>query len=159
LTESSVQSGQLCCVPVTDWWHHLVIHCVISEREVEVFSADYEHLKIVQKSWLRFFKWCYLRLPAQAIPCSLAGVKPVEGQWSSAAALLLQELCGSDLLVGLVDESVSGILHIFLSDTAAKEDVSFHRVLSNRGHAVICKENLPSQGFRELTPLALYVQP
>ncbi|KFQ18938.1 Tudor domain-containing protein 5, partial [Merops nubicus] len=143
LPKSSVRPGQLCCVMVADWWYRVVIRRVINDPEVEVFCADYGHLRIVQKSQLRFLKWCYLRLPAQAIPCSLAGVKPVEGTWSSAATLLFQELCGSDLLVGLVDEYVSGILHIFLCDTAAEEDVYFHRVLSDRAHADICTENLP----------------
>ncbi|XP_025956892.2 tudor domain-containing protein 5 isoform X3 [Dromaius novaehollandiae] len=81
MPESSVQPGQLCCVMVSDnkWWYRVIIHRVLSDQEVEVFYADFGNLGTVQKSRLRFLKWCYLKLPAQAILCSLAWVKPVEG--------------------------------------------------------------------------------
>ncbi|KFQ17644.1 Tudor domain-containing protein 5, partial [Merops nubicus] len=159
LPESSVRSGQLCCVMAACWWYRVVIHRVIGPQEVEVFYTDYGNLEIVQKSCLRFLRQRYLKLPAQAIPCSLARVQPVEGRWSSAATLLFKELCGSSMLVGIVDEYISGILHLFLCDTSTRQDVYFHHVLRDRGHADICRENLPSQEFMELNPLALYVQP
>ncbi|KFV94751.1 Tudor domain-containing protein 5, partial [Eurypyga helias] len=159
MPESSVQPGQLCCVTDSKWWYRVIIHRVINDREVEVFYPDYGNLEIVRKSLLRFLKWCYLKLPAQAIPCSLAWVKPVEGVWSNAATLLFKKLCVSKLLVGIVDEYVNGILHLFLCDTSTKEDIYFHCVLRDGGCADVCGENLPSQGFQELNPSALYVQP
>ncbi|XP_032552266.1 LOW QUALITY PROTEIN: tudor domain-containing protein 5 [Chiroxiphia lanceolata] len=159
MPDSAVRPGQLCCVMVSKWWYRVIIHRVISDQEVEVFYADYGHLQIVQKSWLRFLKWQYLKLPAQAIPCSLAWVKPVEGTWSPAATLLFKNLCGSKELVGVVDEYMDGVLHLFLCDTSTKEDVYFHSVLRDMGYADVCGENIPSQEFKELNPLALYVQP
>ncbi|NXA73367.1 TDRD5 protein, partial [Thryothorus ludovicianus] len=159
MPESAVRPGQLCCVMVSKWWYRVIIHRVINEQEVEVFCADYGHLQIVQKSWLRFLKCPYLKLPAQAIPCSLAWVKPVEGMWSSAAILLFKHLCHFKELVGIVDEYVDGVLYLFLCDTSTKEDVYFHTVLRDMGYADICGENIPSQEFQELNPSALYVQP
>ncbi|XP_032860354.1 tudor domain-containing protein 5 isoform X3 [Tyto alba] len=145
MPESSVQPGQLCCVMSGKWWYRVIIHRVINDQEVEVFYTDYGNLEIVRKYWLRFLKWSYLKLPAQAIPCSLARVKPVEGTWSNAATLLFKKLCGSKLLVGIVDEYVNGILHLFLCDTSTKEDVYFHCVLRDGGCADVCTENVPSQ--------------
>ncbi|NXI94699.1 TDRD5 protein, partial [Psophia crepitans] len=159
MPESSVQPGHLCCVTVSKWWYRVVIHRVINDQEVEVFYPDYGNLEIVRKSCLRFLKWCYLKLPAQAIPCSLAWVKPVEDTWSNAATLLFKKLCGSKLLVGIVDEYVNGILHLFLCDTSTEQDVYFHCVLRDGGCAEVCGENIPSQGFKELNPSALYIQP
>ncbi|XP_064022390.1 tudor domain-containing protein 5-like isoform X2 [Pogoniulus pusillus] len=159
MPESSLRPGQLCCVPVASWWYRGVVHRLLSHQEVEVFYVDYGNLELVPKSTLRFLRQCYLKLPAQAIPCSLAGVKPTEATWSNAATLLFKELCDSKLLVGFVDEYVHGILHLFLCDTSTMEDVYFHHVLSTKGHAAICEENIPSQGFMELNPLALYIQP
>ncbi|NXN80729.1 TDRD5 protein, partial [Bombycilla garrulus] len=159
MPESAVRPGQLCCVMVSKWWYRVIIHRVVSEEEVEVFYADYGHLQVVQKSWLRFLKWHYLKLPAQAIPCSLAWVKPVEGRWSSAAILLFKHLCRFKELVGIVDEYVDGVLYLFLCDTSTKEDVYFHSVLRDMGYADVCGENIPSQEFEELNPSALYVQP
>ncbi|XP_005049939.2 PREDICTED: tudor domain-containing protein 5 [Ficedula albicollis] len=159
MPESAVRPGQLCCVMVCNWWYRVIIHRVINDQEVEVFYADYGHLQIVQKSWLRFLKWHYLNLPAQAIPCSLAWVKPVEGRWSSAAVLLFKHLCRFKELVGVVDEYVDGVLYLFLCDTSTKDDVYFHSVLRDMGYADVCGENIPSQEFGELNPSALYVQP
>ncbi|XP_048168875.1 tudor domain-containing protein 5 [Corvus hawaiiensis] len=159
MPESAVRPGQLCCVMISQWWYRVVIHRVINDQEVEVFCADYGQLQIVQKSQLRFLKWCYSKLPAQAIPCSLAWVKPVEGTWSSAAILLFKDLCRFKELVGIVDEYVNGILYLFLCDTSTKDDVYFHSVLSDMGYADVCGENIPSQEFEELNPLALYIQP
>ncbi|NXO67463.1 TDRD5 protein, partial [Phainopepla nitens] len=159
MPESAVRPGQLCCVMVSKWWYRVIIHRVVSDQEVEVFYADYGHLQVVQKSWLRFLKWHYLKLPAQAIPCSLAWVKPVEGRWSSAAILLFKHLCRFKELVGIVDEYVDGVLYLFLCDTSTKEDVYFHSVLRDMGYADVCGENIPSQEFEELNPSALYVQP
>ncbi|XP_063021271.1 tudor domain-containing protein 5 [Melospiza melodia melodia] len=159
MPESAVRPGQLCCVMVSKWWYRVIIHRVINDHEVEVFYADYGHLQIVQKSWLRFLKWHYLKLPAQAIPCSLAWVKPVQGTWSSAAILLFKHLCRFKELVGVVDEYVDGVLYLFLCDTSTKEDIYFHSVLRDMGYADVCGENIPSQEFEELNPSALYVQP
>ncbi|NWT19882.1 TDRD5 protein, partial [Vireo altiloquus] len=158
MPDSAVRPGQLCCVMVSKWWYRVIIHRVINDQEVEVFCADYGHLQIVQKSWLRFLKWHYLKLPAQAIPCSLAWVKPVEGTWSSAAILLFKHLCRFKELVGIVDEYVNGVLYLFLCDTSTKEDIYFHSVLRDMGYADVCGENIPSQEFEELNPSALYVE-
>ncbi|NXM40302.1 TDRD5 protein, partial [Gymnorhina tibicen] len=159
MPESAVRPGQLCCVMVSKWWYRVIIHRVINDQEVEVFCADYGHLQIVQKSLLRFLKWHYSKLPAQAIPCSLAWVKPVEGTWSSAAILLFKHLCRFKELVGIVDEYVNGVLYLFLCDTSTKEDVYFHSVLKDMGYADVCGKNIPSQEFEELNPSALYIQP
>ncbi|XP_068273153.1 tudor domain-containing protein 5 isoform X2 [Nyctibius grandis] len=159
MPESSVQPGQLCCVMVSNWCYRVIIHRVINDQEVEVFYTDYGNLEIVRRSGLRFLKWCYSKLPAQAIPCSLAWVKPVEGTWSNAATVLFKNLCGSKLLVGIVDEYVNGILHLFLCDTSTEKDVYFHCVLRDWQFAAVCRENIPSQGFKELNPSALYLLP
>ncbi|KAJ7398914.1 tudor domain containing 5 [Pitangus sulphuratus] len=159
MPDSAVRPGQLCCVMVSKWWYRVIIHRVVSDQEVEVFYADYGQLQIVQKSWLRFLKWHYLKLPAQAIPCSLAWVKPVEGTWSPAATLVFKNLCRFKELVGVVDEYVDGVLHLFLCDTSTKEDVYFHYVLRDMGYADVCGENIPSQGQeggpRKLWPVSL----
>ncbi|KFV69891.1 Tudor domain-containing protein 5, partial [Dryobates pubescens] len=150
LPQAFLRPGQLCCLLLAGWCHRVVIHRVLSPQQLQVFCVDHGHLKTVHRSALRFLKWCYLKLPAQAHPCSLAGVQPMQGTWSSAATLQFQELCGSKLLVGVTDEYVNGVLHLFLCDTSTKEDVYLHQVLSSRGHAAICKENVPSQVRREM---------
>ncbi|XP_058395926.1 tudor domain-containing protein 5 isoform X1 [Diceros bicornis minor] len=158
MPEYFIQPGHLCCVKISEdkWWYRVIIHRVLGKQEVEVFYPDFGNIGTVQKSSLRFLKCCYTKLPAQAIPCSLAWVRPVEEHWTSRAILQFQKLCGLKPLVGVVDEYVDGILNIFLCDTSSNEDVYFHHVLRLEGHAIVCRENVPSKGFRELNPLALY---
>ncbi|TKC49464.1 hypothetical protein EI555_008416, partial [Monodon monoceros] len=86
-------------------------------------------------------------------------VKPLQLEhWTSRAILQFQKLCGLKPLVGVVDEYVDGILNIFLCDTSSHEDVYFHHVLRTEGHAIVCQENVPSKGFRDLNPLTLYTK-
>ncbi|XP_074178545.1 tudor domain-containing protein 5 [Rhinolophus sinicus] len=155
-----VQPGHLCCVRISEdkWWYRVIIHRVLGKQEVEVFYPDFGNIGTVQKSSLRFLKCCYTKLPAQAIPCSLAWVRPVEEHWTSRAILQFQKLCGLKPLVGVVDEYIDGILNIFLCDTSSNEDIYFHHVLRTEGHAIVCRENVPSKGFKELNPLALYTK-
>ncbi|XP_045694774.1 tudor domain-containing protein 5 isoform X2 [Phyllostomus hastatus] len=160
MPEHFIRPGHLCCVRISEdkWWYRVVIHRVLGKQEVEVFYPDFGNIGTVQKSSLRFLKCCYTKLPAQAIPCSLAWVRPTEGYWTSTAVLQFQKLCGLKPLVGVVDEYIDGILNIFLCDTSSNEDVYFHHVLRAEGHAIVCRENVPSKGFSELNPLALYTK-
>nr|XP_020839983.1 tudor domain-containing protein 5 isoform X2 [Phascolarctos cinereus] len=160
MPESFIQPGHLCCVRISEdkWWYRVIIHQVLGKQEVEVFYPDFGNLGTVQKSSLRFLKCCYIKLPAQAIPCSLAWVRPIEEHWSPQAILQFQKLCGLKPLVGVVDEYVDGVLNLFLCDTSSNEDIYFHHVLRAEGHAIVCRENAPSKGFRELNPLALYTK-
>ncbi|XP_054443522.1 tudor domain-containing protein 5 [Pteronotus mesoamericanus] len=160
MPEYFMQPGHLCCVRISEdkWWYRVVIHRVLGKQEVEVFYPDFGNIGTVQKSSLRFLKCCYTKLPAQAIPCSLAWVRPAEEYWTSRAILQFQKLCGLKPLVGVVDEYIDGILNIFLCDTSSNEDIYFHHVLRTEGHAIVCRENVPSKGFSELNPLALYTK-
>ncbi|KAM5295328.1 tudor domain-containing protein 5 [Glossophaga mutica] len=160
MPEHFIHPGHLCCVRISEdkWWYRVIIHRVLGKQEVEVFYPDFGNIGTVQKSSLRFLKCCYTKLPAQAIPCSLAWVRPVEEYWTSTAVLQFQKLCGLKPLVGVVDEYIDGILNIFLCDTSSNEDVYFHHVLRAEGHAIVCRENVPSKGFSELNPLALYTK-
>ncbi|KAL8178028.1 UNVERIFIED_CONTAM: hypothetical protein K2H54_026069 [Gekko kuhli] len=147
MPEASVKPGHLCCVRNLQdkWWYRGIIHCVHSDQEVEVFYLDFGNMGIVPKSHLRFLKDCYADLPAQAVPCCLAQMKPAKGDWTSDAILEFQRLCGLKLLVGVVDEYIDGVLHLFLCDTSSDEDVYFHDVLQLGGHAVFCRQNIPSK--------------
>nr|KAF6316671.1 tudor domain containing 5 [Pipistrellus kuhlii] len=160
MPEYFIQPGHLCCVKISEdkWWYRVIIHRVLGKQEVEVFYPDFGNIGTVQKSSLRFLKCCYTKLPAQAIPCSLAWVRPVEEYWTSKAILQFQKLCGLKPLVGVVDEYIDGILNIFLCDTSSNEDIYFHHVLRTEGHAIVCRENVPSKGFSELNPLVLYTK-
>ncbi|XP_016848505.1 tudor domain-containing protein 5 isoform X3 [Anolis carolinensis] len=161
ISEALIQPGQLCCVRNLKgkWWYRGIIHQIIDDQKVEVFYPDFGNMDIVQKSSLRFLKDSYAKLPAQAIPCSLAWVKPTKDDWTPSALLAFQRLCELKLLVGVVDEYINGVLHLFLCDTSSDEDIYLHNILKLEGHAFIYSENIPSKGFKTMNFSALYLKP
>ncbi|XP_077878520.1 tudor domain-containing protein 5 isoform X6 [Ictidomys tridecemlineatus] len=156
----AVQEKKLCRLPPLDTSTlvGVFVEYIISPSQfyIRIYSRDSSELL---EDMMIEMRCCYTKLPAQAIPCSLAWVRPVEEHWTSRAILQFQKLCGLKPLVGVVDEYIDGILNIFLCDTSSHEDVYFHHVLRAEGHAIVCRENVPSKGFRDLNPLALYTQP
>ncbi|XP_033006965.1 tudor domain-containing protein 5 [Lacerta agilis] len=161
MPEASIKPGQLCCIRNSEdkWWYRVIIHRVLNDQEVEVFYPDFGNTGTAQKSSLRFLKSCYARLPAQAIPCSLAWVRPTEDNWTASDILEFQRLCGLKLLVGVVDEYIDGILYLFLCDTSSDEDIYLHNALRLKGHAFICRENFPPKNFRQPSFATLYLKP
>ncbi|KAM3838769.1 tudor domain-containing protein 5 [Vipera latastei] len=161
IPEAFIRPGQLCCVKNSQdkWWYRVIIHRLLNDQEVEVFYPDFGNITIAQKSSLRFLKHCYAKLPAQVIPSCLAWVKPEKGDWSVSAIKEFRRLCELKLLVGLVDEYINDVLYLFLCDTSSDDDVYLHSVLKLEGHALICRENIPSKGFKELNPFTLYMKP
>ncbi|XP_026558997.1 tudor domain-containing protein 5 [Pseudonaja textilis] len=161
IPETFIRPGQLCCVKNSKdkWWYRVIIHRLLNDQEVEVFYPDFGNITIVQKSSLRLLKHCYAKLSAQVIPCCLAWVKPSKGDWSVSAIKEFRRLCELKLLVGLVDEYINDVLYLFLCDTSSDDDIYLHNVLKLEGHAVICRENIPSKGFKELNPFTLYIKP
>lgn len=75
-------------------------------------------------------------------------------RWTPKAIVQFQKLCGLKPLVGVVDEYVDGILNIFLCDTSSNEDIYFHHVLRTEGHAIVCRENIPSMVCLGARPLS-----
>ncbi|XP_060546116.1 tudor domain-containing protein 5 [Pantherophis guttatus] len=161
IPETFIRPGQLCCVKNSKdkWWYRVIIHRLLNDQEVEVFYPDFGNITVAQKSSLRLLKHCYAKLPAQVIPGCLAWVKPSKGDWSVSAIKEFRRLCELKLLVGLVDEYINDVLYLFLCDTSSDDDVYLHNVLKLEGHALICRENIPSKGFEELNPFTLYMKP
>ncbi|XP_064416218.1 tudor domain-containing protein 5 [Latimeria chalumnae] len=159
MPESYICPGQVCCVkaPGDVWWYRVIINQVLSKQEVEVYYADFGDLGTVDQSCLKFLKCCYSKLPAQAVPSSLAYIKPVKGVWSTAAITWFQTLCGSKPLVGLVSEYVKGVLYLFLCDTSTDDDVYIHDILIKQEHALLHHTN-NSKDFEQYNLAAKYLK-
>ncbi|XP_075472624.1 tudor domain-containing protein 5 isoform X3 [Ascaphus truei] len=101
---------------------------------------------------------CYMNLPAQAVPSSLACVRPAKDQWSTPAIKRFQQLCGCGPLVGLVLQYVQDVLCLFLCDTSSDADIYLHQLLVTAGHAVGTKESEPHRVLHQLNPFVLYLK-
>ncbi|XP_046714414.1 tudor domain-containing protein 5 isoform X2 [Silurus meridionalis] len=153
LPDAYVRPGQACCVaPGDTWFYRVVIHRLLNTSEVEVYYVDFGDLTAVSRSRLQFLKSCYAELPVQAVPCVLAGAKPVKRVWSKEATSSFQKLCYDRTLVAAIHSYQHDFLLTFLCDTQTEEDLYIHSVLEAEGHAVAC-----SAVSTPFNPVALYL--
>ncbi|XP_071604056.1 tudor domain-containing protein 1 isoform X1 [Heliangelus exortis] len=93
-------AGNVCCAQFTEdniWYRAAVLACP-SEDAVSVGYIDYGNLEVLPLSRLRPMAPRLAGLPAQAIRCTLAGVKPPLGGWTSEAISIMKQLVNDKVL-------------------------------------------------------------
>ncbi|XP_064187405.1 tudor domain-containing protein 5 isoform X2 [Anguilla rostrata] len=159
LPESYVRPGQVCCIaPRGMWFYRVIVHRVLNRGQVEVYYVDFGDLSTAETSSLRFLKSCYSELPAQAVPSSLTGVRPIGGSWSTSAVSCFQKLCCERTLVAAIHSHQDDVLHLFLCDTHTEEDVYIHTALKEAGHALSCTTFYSRVIFGQFNPVSLYME-
>ncbi len=89
---SQPQKGHLCIAPYEDdgGWYRATI-TAMRDTEARVQFADYGNKQVVPISKLKQIKPEYMKLPAQAIKCSLDGIEQ-PSQWNQKAVGLFERL-------------------------------------------------------------------
>ncbi|NXG22244.1 TDRD1 protein, partial [Grallaria varia] len=133
-------AGNMCCAQFTEdnLWYRAAVTAYASEDTVLVDYVDYGNSDSVPLTKLRPVIPAIMDLPAQAITCSLAGVKPPLGTWTSEGIYFMKKLVkdkvftikvvdkeGSTSMVELVDASVTpaiNILSLLMKEGCAAEE-------------------------------------
>ncbi|XP_077355949.1 tudor domain-containing protein 5-like isoform X2 [Festucalex cinctus] len=139
LPQRFVRRGQACCVSAAGcWFYRVVIQRVASASQVEVYFVDYGKTSMVNSDNLKFIKMCFSNLPAQAVPSTLAGIRPLTGAWTPEAIACFQSLCTNHVLMGALECYTGDVLQLSLYSTHTSRDVNIHDVMISKGHAVAC---------------------
>ncbi|NXA11764.1 TDRD1 protein, partial [Sapayoa aenigma] len=134
-------AGNVCCAQFTEdnLWYRATVTAYASEDTVLVNYMDYGNSDSIPLTKLRPVIPQLMALPAQAIKCTLAGVKPPLGAWTSECISLMKKLVkdnkvftvkvvdtdSSRSVVELVDASVTPAINVssrLLEEGCAAED-------------------------------------
>ncbi|XP_072726523.1 tudor domain-containing protein 1 [Ciconia boyciana] len=120
-------AGNVCCAQFTEdnLWYRAAVIAYVSEDTVLAGYIDYGNFEVLPLTRLRPMIPRLMDLPAQAIRCTLAGVKPPLGAWTSKAISFMKQLVkdkvftvkvvskeNSRSVVELVDASVTPVINI-----------------------------------------------
>ncbi|KFW68477.1 Tudor domain-containing protein 1, partial [Pygoscelis adeliae] len=120
-------AGNVCCAQFTEdnLWYRAAVIEYVSEDTVLVGYIDYGNFEVLPLTRLHAMIPRLMDLPAQAIRCTLAGVKPPLGAWTAKAVSFMKQLVKDKVftvkvvdkesyrsVVELVDASVTPVINI-----------------------------------------------
>ncbi|NXQ12103.1 TDRD1 protein, partial [Peucedramus taeniatus] len=130
-------AGNVCCAQFTEdnLWYRAAVTAYPSEDTVLVDYMDYGNSDSLPLTRLRPIIPSLMDLPAQAIRCSLAGVKPPLGTWTSEGISYMKKLVKDKVLTVKVVDKESSKSVVELTDASGTPVISVSRLLIEEGFA------------------------
>ncbi|KAM6390493.1 tudor domain-containing protein 1 [Pluvialis apricaria] len=124
--------GNVCCAQFTEdnLWYRAAVRAYVSEDTVLVGYIDYGNCEVLPLTRLHPMIPRLMDLPAQAIRCTLAGVKPPLGAWTSKTIFFMNQLVKDKVLtVKVVDkESVRSVVELVDASVTPVINISSHLI-------------------------------
>uniref|UniRef100_A0A674JET4 Tudor domain containing 1 n=1 Tax=Terrapene triunguis TaxID=2587831 RepID=A0A674JET4_9SAUR len=130
--------GDECCAQFTEdnQWYRASVLAYTSEDTALVGYIDYGNFEVLQVARLRPMIPKLLELPVQAIKCTLAGVKPLSGTWSSEAISLMKQLVQNKMITIRVVDKKENSSVVEIADESVTPIINVSKHLLESGHAV-----------------------
>ncbi|XP_052256501.1 uncharacterized protein LOC127861849 isoform X4 [Dreissena polymorpha] len=112
--------GDPCIAQFTEdkGWYRALVTGLKATGQAEVFFVDYGNNEYTQQEELKTIKPDYLKLPAQAIHCSLAGVASSKGFWSPEHTVQFTDMVEEQSFVATFKNELDQSLYeVDLADT------------------------------------------
>ncbi|XP_053928214.1 tudor domain-containing protein 1 [Cuculus canorus] len=131
-------AGNLCCAQFTEdnLWYRAAVVAYVSEDNVLAGYIDYGNFEVLPVTRLRPMIPRLMDLPAQAIRCTLAGVKPPSEAWTSEAVSLMKRLVKDKVFTVKVVDKESYRLVVELIDASVTPVMNVSNYLIEKGCAV-----------------------
>ena len=142
-TVETIREGKLYAAKHTDGnWYRVCVSGVMKEQMVSVYFCDFGDVSVLPLDKLQPLKSQFLELPYQAIKARLAGIQPVNRDWTVEDSMWFQDMVVEKNFVSIVVESKSDgltpadtVLGLKLVDVKTSEDVYIDRLLVEEGRA------------------------
>ncbi|KAF4791222.1 tudor domain containing 1 [Turdus rufiventris] len=130
-------AGNMCCAQFTEdnLWYRAAVTAYASQDTVLVDYVDYGNSDSLPLTRLRPIIPSLMDLPAQAIRCSLAGVKPPLGTWTSEGISYMKKLVKDKVLTVKVVDKQSSRSVVELTDASGTPAVNISSLLIEEGCA------------------------
>ncbi|KAJ7984649.1 hypothetical protein DPEC_G00356950 [Dallia pectoralis] len=130
--------GTVCCSLFSEdnQWYRAKVLGYSSEETVCVGYIDFGNSEEVELSRLRPINTELLTLPTQAIPCALAGVRPLAEDWSEETVMMLKRMvCNRFLRVEILGQR-DGMALVALIDESSDPQANVAELLVAAGYAL-----------------------
>uniref|UniRef100_A0A8B9QG81 Tudor domain containing 1 n=1 Tax=Apteryx owenii TaxID=8824 RepID=A0A8B9QG81_APTOW len=129
--------GNVCCAQFTEdnLWYRAAVLTYTSEDTVLVGYIDYGNFEVLRLTRLRPMIQRLMDFPVQAIRCTLAGVKPLMGAWTSEAISLMKQLVQDKVLTVKVVDKKSNSSVVELIDASVTPVKNISNYLIEKGCA------------------------
>ncbi|MBN3297249.1 TDRD1 protein, partial [Amia calva] len=130
--------GAVCCSQFTEdnQWYRAVVRGYSSEDRVCVGYIDYGNSEDLEVNRLRPADAALLKLPMQAIPCALAGIKPVSEVWDSEAVQLMKTIVSNKFLKAKIIGKKDIKALVQLADECSDPQTNVAHMMVEMGYAL-----------------------
>ncbi|CAI5775017.1 Tudor domain containing 1 [Podarcis lilfordi] len=130
--------GDLCCAQFTEdkQWYRASVLSYISEKTALVGYVDYGNIEVLPLNKLRPIIPKLMELPVQAIKCTLAGVKPASGTWSTESTSVMKKLVQNKVLTIRVINEKDKTFVVKLTDESRTPTINVSKYLLELGCVV-----------------------
>ncbi|KAG9347589.1 hypothetical protein JZ751_005159 [Albula glossodonta] len=127
--------GLFCAARSQDNAFYRATVCEVMGKQAKVYFVDYGNTEVVDWYNIRILPEQYQGLPALALKCCLAGIRPKDEQWSQSASTFFMKVTDDKVLDVFISDKSEGKYLVQLTDTSSCGERDIGKMLCSAGFA------------------------